>query len=168
VNDQQTWTRAVQAASGIYEHLSPKNRAGLDTLINQIMHLKDELVEQALSVDSASICRSCGGRCCLNGKYHVSVLDLLAYRIAATEPVVPGFNAHPACPYGSEHGCLMPPRFRPMACVVFNCELIEGQMSAAKRRAISECEQFLRETIKQANKVAGCRLDRPLLLSCEA
>ena len=168
MNDQQTWVRAVRAAHDIYDQLSPEKRAGIDTLIDRVMELKEDLVEQTLSAGSSSICRSCGGRCCLNGKYHVSVLDLLAYRITDTEPVVPDFSAHPACPYGRENGCLMPPRFRPMTCVVFNCDLIEERMNVAERSSLAECEQLLRKTIAQANRLAGFRLDRSLLLSCEA
>lgn len=166
MDDQQTWAQAVETASRYYEHLSTKVRAELDALINEIMRLKEQLSEQTLSAGSAHICRTCGGKCCLNGKYHVSVLDLLAYRNTLLEPVVPDFTAYPHCPYSGESGCLMPPRFRPMTCVVFNCDLIENQMKPRQCEALYECENQLRESIRQACRIAGRRLDRALLLSC--
>ncbi len=80
MDDQRKWNRAVKAADSAYEGLDPGTRAELDTVIGQIMRLKEDLLEQTLAAGGASICRACAGQCCLNGKYHVSVLDLLAYR----------------------------------------------------------------------------------------
>ncbi|MBI2354405.1 MAG: hypothetical protein HYV06_05140 [Deltaproteobacteria bacterium] len=168
MNDEQRWASAVTAAGAAYERLPAGTGAELDAVIKQIMGHKQELVELALAAGSASICRGCGGECCLSGKYHVSVLDLLSYRIAAADPVAPNFGAAPACPYSGMSGCLMPPRFRPMTCVVFNCELIEGRMGPNERAALYERENLLREAIAQANRIAGSRLDRALLLSCDA
>ncbi len=167
MTDQQRWDLAVEAAGSVYEHLAPETGAQLDTLIGQIMRLKEELVERALAAGSASICRTCAGRCCRNGKYHVSVLDLLAYRSSKTEPVVPEFSPGPACPYSGASGCRMPPRFRPMTCVVFNCELVEGPMEPDECTALYEKEKLLRDAIARANNLTGRRLDRALLLSCD-
>jgi hypothetical protein len=167
VNDQQAWIQAVKIASDHYFQLPTMIRAELDVLINDIMRFKEQLSELALSSGSADICRTCGGKCCLNGKYHFSVLDLLAYRNTLLEPILPEFTAYQRCPYSCESGCLMPPRFRPMTCVVFNCELIENQMKPSQCEALYECEKQLREAIRQACRIAGRRLDRALLLSCE-
>jgi hypothetical protein len=167
VDDQQRWDQAVKAADSDYEGLDSATRAQLAVLIGQIMRLKEGLVDQVLAAGSASICRECAGQCCLNGKYHVSVLDLLAYRIEGAEPVVPDFTAVPACPYSGTAGCRMPPRFRPMTCVVFNCELVEERVGQDERAALCATENLLREAIAQANRVAGRRLDRALLLSCD-
>ena len=167
VDDQQRWNRAVKAADNGYEGLDPGMRLKLEALVGQIMRLKEKLLEQTLAVGSASICRACAGQCCLNGKYHVSVLDLLAYRMDGTEPVVPDFSRSPACPYSGETGCLMQPRFRPMTCVIFNCEQVEMEMGADKRTALYATEGLLRDTISRANRVAGRRLDRAILLSCD-
>ena len=168
MNDQQRWDRAAKAASGAYEHLPQETRVLLDALIAQVMRLKEELVEQALAAGSAAICRTCAGQCCRNGKYHVSVLDLLAYRSSGTEPVVPDFRLSPACPYSGESGCRMAPRFRPMTCVVFNCELVEGPMGPDERTDLHAGEQRLRDAIAKASSLTGRRLDRALLLSCDA
>lgn len=165
MDNQTTWANAVAAASRLYADLAVGTRAELDALIDRIMRLKKELLERTISADSASICRSCGGQCCLNGKYHFSLLDLLAYRKAAVEPVVPNFAASPACPYAGEAGCLMAPGFRPMTCVVFNCGLIEDRMTPAELTELYACERMLRRAIADAGQVVGQRLDRALLLS---
>ncbi|HEX9079062.1 MAG TPA: hypothetical protein VF795_05700 [Desulfuromonadaceae bacterium] len=167
MNDLQRWDRAVKAADGTYDALPAETRTGLDTLIGQIMGLKEELVERVLMAGSASICRTCSGQCCRNGKYHVTVLDLLAYRRSGTEPVVPDFSASPACPYSGASGCRMPPRFRPLTCVVFNCELVEEMLGPDERTALYAGERLLRGATAQANRLAGQRLDRALLLWCD-
>jgi len=168
VDDQRTWAQAVEIGSRYYEQLPTAIRAELDKLINEIMGLKERLSKLTLSACGAQICRTCGGECCMNGKYHFSVLDLLAYRNTLLEPVVPTFSAQPNCPYSGEFGCLMPPCFRPMTCVVFNCELIENQMNPDQHKALYENENQLRETIRQACRITGRRLDRALLLSGES
>jgi hypothetical protein len=166
MDDQGIWANAVATIGEMYAHLPPETRAELDSLINRIMRLKESLAEQTLSAGSAAICRSCGGQCCLNGKYHFSALDLLAYRKTGIEPVEPNFGSNPACPYSDKSGCLMQPGFRPMACVVFNCELIEERMEPNELRKFYENERTLREVIAHAGQIANQRLDRALLLSC--
>jgi hypothetical protein len=131
------------------------------------MRLKEELVGRTLGAGSAGICRQCGGECCLNGKYHVSVLDLLAYLSSGTEPVTPDFDAGPACPYSGADGCLMPPRFRPLTCVVFNCELVEERLDSDELTALYAAENRLRDAIAGASRIAGQRLERALLLTCD-
>lgn len=166
MDDQKTWIQAVESASDYYQRLPAMISTDLDAIINKIMRIKEQLSELTLSSGSADICRTCGGECCLNGKYHVSLLDLLAYRKTGAELVAPNFAAHPYCPYSGASGCLMPPRFRPMTCVVFNCGLIENQMHPSQCRALYEYENKLRESIRQACLLTGRRLDRPLLLTC--
>lgn len=168
MDDTQRWKQAVAAEGDSYDRLPAGTRGELDEVLEQIMRFKEELVERTLLAGSASICRTCAGKCCLNGKYHVSVLDLLAYRASSTREVQPDFSAAPTCPYSGDSGCLMPPRFRPMTCVVFNCELVEEAMPEPERTALYECEGLLRDAIARANRIAGRRLDRALLFSCDA
>ncbi|HEY4744455.1 MAG TPA: hypothetical protein VIH45_07330 [Desulfuromonadaceae bacterium] len=167
MSDQEQWDRAVKAAGSAYAQLPLETRGQLDGLIGQIMGIKEELVERTRAAGSASTCRTCAGQCCRNGKYHVSVLDLLAYCSSGTAPVVPDFGPGPVCPYSGESGCRMPPRFRPMTCVVFNCELIEDPMGPDERTALYAGEQRLRDAIARASRLTGQRLDRALLLSCD-
>jgi len=167
VDDQQKWQLAEKVALARYGRL-PDDIAGcLDVIVSRIMRLKEELLELALAAGSAEICRSCGGECCLFGKYHVSVLDLLAYRIDRSEAVVPDFNSAPHCPYGGIDGCRMPPRFRPLTCVIFNCDAVEQRIGEDGRTRFAAAEQELRDAVRQAETLLGFRASRALLLSCD-
>lgn len=166
MKDQAAWEQAVTSASTWYFGLSAGTRAELDGLLEEIMQFKQKLVELVTSSGSPSICRTCGGECCLLGKYHVSVLDILAYRKTGIDPVVPDFTAAPACPYSDASGCLMPPRYRPVTCVIFNCQQIEDRLTPAERETHYEYERKLRITVNNAGQSRGTRLDRPLLLCC--
>jgi hypothetical protein len=167
VDDQQRWDRAVEATSRMYDGLPPETRARLDLLITRIMGLKEALVERVLAAGSLSICRACAGACCRSGRYHVSALDLLAFRSCEAEPVAPDFGTAPSCPYGGPEGCRMSPPFRPMTCVVFNCDLVEALMGQEDSAALYTDETLLRDAIVRASRLTGQRLDRPLLLWCD-
>jgi hypothetical protein len=167
VEDRQIWRRAKEAAEANYDRLSPATRERLDCLLEQIMGLKEELFQLSSAAGSARICRECGGLCCLNGKYHVSVLDLVAYRSAGVAPLVPDFDKAPLCPYGGAEGCFMPPRFRSLTCLVFNCELVEDRMGPCSRERFSVCERELRGAVAMADDLLACRAGRALMLSCD-
>jgi hypothetical protein len=166
VNDQVAWEQAVTKASEWYVDLPPGIKTELDGLLEEIMQLKEKLVEQVTCSGSALTCRTCGGECCLLGKYHVSILDILAYRKSGIDPVIPDFSLNPACPYSNFSGCLMPPRYRPVTCVIFNCQLIEDHLTASERETLYEYEKRLRAAVARAVCLHNSRLDRPLLLSC--
>jgi hypothetical protein len=165
VNDQAAWDQAVATASEWYSGLPSPIRTELDGLIEEIMQLKQKLVEQVTASGSATVCRTCGGECCLLGRYHVTVLDILAYRKTGLEPVVPDFSTGPFCPYSDVSGCTMLPGYRPVTCVIFNCQLIEDRLSETERAALYEHEARLRATVARAGRIQGIRIDRPLLLS---
>jgi hypothetical protein len=167
VNDQTVWDLAVATSSEWYFGLPAGIRAELDGLLEEIILLKQDLVDLVTSSGSSEICRTCGGECCLLGRYHVSVLDILAYRKTGVEPVVPDFSASPACPYSDAFGCLMPPRYRPVTCVIFNCEMIEDRLTATERHSLHEYEDRLRTTVARAGHIHDIRTDRPLLLNCK-
>jgi hypothetical protein len=92
------------------------------------------------------------------------VLDILAYQTTGVDPIIPDFSNGPYCPYSNAGGCLMPPRYRPMTCVIFNCDLIEDRLTSSGRDALLECEQKLRDAICHASLISTIRLDRPFLL----
>lgn len=167
MDDQQRWQLAGTVALARYGQLPAETVDRVERIVGRIMLLKEELLELALAAGSAALCRSCGGACCLFGKYHVSVLDLLAYRISRTEAVVPDFDSAPHCPYGGIDGCRMPPRFRPLTCVIFNCDAVEERMGDDQRTRCAVVEQELRDAVRQAESLLGFRASRALLLSCE-
>jgi Fe-S-cluster containining protein len=161
------WEQALVDAGNSYAALQPAIRDELDREIAEIMLLKQQLVELVTAAGSGEICRTCGGECCRFGKYHVSVLDILAYLKRGERTVVPDFGTAPFCPYSDVSGCTMAPHYRPMTCVVFNCQLVEEQLSSAQRDDFRLHEQELREAIARAGRITGKRLDRALLLSCD-
>jgi hypothetical protein len=167
LNDQALWEETASSVDSWYSALPANVRDELDGLIAEIMLLKQKLVDLATAAGSAEICRACGGECCLLGKYHFSVLDLLAYRKSGLDPVVPAFNNGPACPYSDSAGCLMLPCYRPATCVIFNCQLIEDRLSPDMRAALDRNEKALRDVLKLACRTSGTRIDRPLLLSVD-
>jgi hypothetical protein len=166
VNDQAAWEQAVVAARRCYTSLPQDVASQLDALTEDIMRLKKILVELVISSGSVDICRTCGGECCRFGKYHVSILDILAYLKCGNNIVVPDFSSNPACPYSNASGCTMAPAYRPVTCVVFNCQLVEDQLTLPQRETFLKTEQELREAISRASQTTGRRLDRPLLFSC--
>lgn len=165
MSDQAAWEQAVITASEWYFGLPSGIRAELDGLLEEIIQLKQQLVDQVTASGSSAVCRECGGQCCLLGRYHVSVLDILAYRKAGLEPVIPDFSTSPACPYSDVSGCLMPPGYRPVTCVIFNCQLIEDRLSANELDSLHDHERRLRSTVARAGRIHDIRTDRPLLLS---
>jgi hypothetical protein len=166
VNDQAAWDQALTAAISSYDGFPPAIVEELNNLIETIFRLKEQLVELATTAGSTLVCRECQGECCRYGKFHVSVLDILIYLKIGTTPVTPDFSTHPACPYSDSTGCTMPPGYRPMTCVVFNCPLVEEKMTPENLDTFKKIEQTLRHAIRTAEQLTGARLGRPLLLSC--
>lgn len=166
MNDQAAWEQAIASAGSMYSGLTPETMTELDGLIENIMRLKQNLVDLVVAAGSADICHTCGGECCLHGKYHVSVLDILAYLKSGAAVVTPDFSSNPACPYSGISGCTMAPPYRPMTCVVFNCQQIEDPLSSTQRETLRRTEQELRDATAKAGQLTGLRLGRPLLLSC--
>jgi hypothetical protein len=167
LEDKQNWVCAVEAARIKYEQLPVDAKSVLNTIIDEIMRLKDELLGLTLAKGGAEICSACGGICCNNGKFHVSVLDLMACFYSSTEPPAPDFGKSPLCPYGGSDGCFMAPNFRPVTCVIFNCEQVDGLIDGDERVRLNECERQIRGKVRQAEQQLGYRVGRPLLLSFE-
>ncbi|MBT1072076.1 hypothetical protein [Pelotalea chapellei] len=165
MDDRQSWHKAQVSAWECYERLSADRREQLDCLMGRIMLLKEQLLNLALTAGSRLICRDCGGKCCLYGKYHVTVLDLIINRKHSAEPLAPDFSTYPFCPYGSADGCCFTPRLRPLTCVIFNCELLEDRLDEHARHQAAMCERELREACAEAEMIAESRLTRSALLS---
>lgn len=165
LDDKQNWLHSVDSAQKKYDHLPTEVRCHLNIIIDEIMALKSRLLDLTLAAGSADVCRACGGKCCNNGKFHVSLLDLMAYLRTSAEPPVPDFEISPLCPYGCSEGCLMLPGFRSVTCVIFNCEQVEERLNESDQSIIRAFEVQLREKVLQAEQLLGFRVGRPLLLS---
>ena len=165
LEDKQNWVKAVESARIKYDHLPAGVKFSLNTIIDEIMRLKGELLGLTLDKGGAEICCNCGGICCNNGKFHISVLDLMAFFHTSTEPPAPDFGKSPLCPYGFSEGCSMMPRFRPVTCVIFNCELVDSLIEGDNLKRLHGCEKKIRDKISQAEQLLGFRVGRPLLLA---
>jgi len=165
--DKQNWSRAIEAARKQYDLLPADVRCNLNIIIDEIMTLKSSLLGLTLAAGSAEVCRACGGQCCNNGKFHVSLLDLMAYLHSSAEPPVPDFEISPLCPYGCSEGCMMSPGFRSVTCVIFNCEQVEELLMESEQLELRILEIQLKEKVLQAEKIMGFRVGRPLLLSLQ-
>jgi len=164
LDDNYAWQKALEAADQIFSQLDPVQKVDLEKLFKRIMRLKEELLIAPLAAGSDVICTACNGACCLHGKYHLTMIDLLALHFSDCEIVTPEFGFQTYCPYSSSAGCNMPPQFRPLTCVIFNCELIEGLLTDSCRELDRLTEKQLRKTIAEVENLVGSPLGRPALL----
>ena len=114
-------------------------------------------------VGAAAHCASCGGECCVAGKYHFSKADLLVY-LAAGEPLFTPLFENGLCPYLGRAGCLIQPGYRPFNCITFNCERIEDLLSAEEVSGFYRLERELRRCYQDIRRLfPGNRMDGALL-----
>ncbi len=137
MTDREMWDLAVDAL--VTEHAAlPHSRKGVVAgLVEAVKGVKEALHGIAEGVSVAEICAACGGECCLSGRFHVTVVDILVYLAEGRELFTPGFGQG-RCPYLGARGCLMAPPYRPFNCVTFNCERVESLLEPpAKERSVS-------------------------------
>ena len=163
MDDQQLWNLGAFRLKGLLADLSDGTMLALTQLLTRYRKAKDALAAVVAEVDAASVCRECGGQCCLNGKYRINVLDTLA-RIAAEIPTSADFSQKPVCPYGTDDGCAMEPGLRPADCVLFICDAIDQKLSPQARLILAAQEKLLWECIQMVSSLTGERLKTPLLL----
>lgn len=163
MDDQQVWNIGAVRLKGLLADLSVGTMSTLTQLLIRYRKAKEALAAVVADVDAASVCRECGGQCCLNGKYRINVLDTLA-RIAAEIPTSADFSQKPVCPYGACTGCTMEPGLRPADCVLFICDAIDQKLSPQARLILATEEQLLRKCIHEASGLTGEQLRTPLLL----
>lgn len=149
--------------------MPPMLRAELDAAARAVRHARRELHRLAEDRQSAAICASCGGKCCVRGKYHVTVADLLVF-LAEGEPlIVPRFESG-LCPYLGDRGCMIEPSLRPFTCITFNCELVEGGWEPERIEAFYGRERELRTLYEELQRsFAPCLgvARRVAVLECE-
>ena len=124
MNDRDIWLRAVTAVAAEYRALPTALGSRVDEIADSIRRAKEELHRLAEEMRCAEICSSCGGECCVRGKSHVTVIDILAF-LAAGKPLFEPAFGREACPYLDGSGCMMAPPYRPFNCVTFNCERVD-------------------------------------------
>lgn len=163
MDDVQLWKRGVMHLEDLAANLSVETGQQLTVLLARYRRVKETSAAAVAEVDAASICCDCKGQCCLNGKYRMSALDVLA-RMAAEIPTAADFSRKPVCPYGTGAGCLMEPGLRPADCVLFICDAIDRKLTPQGRLLLAEQEQIMRQCIHDVSCLTGEELGTPLLL----
>ncbi len=143
MNDRERWACAIAAVSADYAALPAALQRRVNEVARTIREAKRELHSLAQEMGGGAICASCGGECCLRGKYHVTVADILVF-LADGEPLfTPRFDRD-ACPYLDDHGCMMEPSLRPFPCITFNCDRVENLWEPERIEAFYWNERQLR------------------------
>ena len=138
----------------------------IDALLDEIVHLKRDLVAAFASVQ---VCRSCGygyppphgawpgGACCGAETEYLFSSDELAV-IASSSPssqLMPATGVDGGCAFRGEFGCVLAPELRPALCIYYACEDLELELETHPEGAtIQSLRKQLRD--KQA-KLAALR-----------
>lgn len=166
MNDQQIWDKGLQFVEKLFAGLPVPDRQLLSAMLANCIRKKQDLASIFLQVESETACKECLGQCCLNGKYRMSVFDLLSL-CAAGVKVVPDFSKKPLCPYGNAVGCSLELAFRPLGCVFFLCETLDERLPVLSRAALVSCEESIRECRLKVSRILDIPLATPLLLWAE-
>lgn len=165
--DEESWQQAVDQTTRKFSLLAPEVRQACCTILEAMVSIKEELCRMAEDAGGSDACRLCGGACCVRGKYHFAVADLLVFICRQIPSPRPDFSRFPDCPWLREAGCLLHSGSRPLTCVVFNCELIEERMSDEKLEAFYRLERQLRGYYADLDTLVGERSVASLLCTIE-
>ncbi len=166
MDDLKLWNTGTALLKSLYEDLSADAVPVLTQLLTRYRETKEVITAIVAEVDASSVCRECGGLCCLNGKYRINVFDTLAC-LATQTPISVDFTQKPICPYGTDTGCTLVPGLRPADCIQFVCDAIDGRLSLQTRSLLVEHENVLRECIAKISGLTGQQMGTPLLLWAE-
>lgn len=158
------WDQAVALVREEYAALSVEAKSEVRLVCAVIRSKKEELYSIAESSGASGLCALCGGACCCKGKYHFTVVDLLAYLSEDFTLFSPDFHGG-QCPYLREGRCLMSPQLRPLTCIAFHCEPLETMMSCDEVGRVYSLERELREYYGRLEVFFGTRLSQGLILN---
>jgi len=166
VTDDEKWRIGIAAVAEEFAALEQARQDAVVALVRQIMAIKGEIAACFSLVDGAAVCAKCGGECCRAGRYHFTVIDLLAYLVHQRQLFTPSFDSG-ACPFIGAAGCLMAPQFRPYNCVTFVCDRVELGMAPDLRQSFSSlCDRLLACYLEMEELLAN-RFRSGLLINCE-
>ena len=160
----EIWQRGVARLTREFSLLSTELRDELGALLAEVEDFKEKLCRLSDAAEGAAICNACGGACCRAGRYHATLLDLLAYLAAGETPVEPEF-ARGVCPFLGSEGCRIGPRRRPFPCVIFICDLIDERLATEEATRFNQQEQDLRLLLNRAGMRFGRNLTESLLIA---
>lgn len=148
MTDDELWHLGVEAVASEFGGLTSDQLTRLKAGAEELVALKTAMQAAVEKVNCTAICTTCGGECCVRGKYHFSAIDLVVYLLTGKELFEPRF-ANGRCSYLAEDGCLMPPQYRPFNCVTFVCEQIEVHLPASDKEFFYAAEGKLRLVYKE-------------------
>ncbi|OGR30476.1 MAG: hypothetical protein A2091_12345 [Desulfuromonadales bacterium GWD2_61_12] len=140
--DHDLWHRLAAAAATELAALPSGERTRLTAELAAIAGWQDELYRLFLRGDGAAACAACNDSCCSCGKYHLTLVNLLAYLDAGEPFPPPDFSC--TCPMLGVAGCRLPPQRRPYTCITFICGTVEDRLSDAERQRFYAVEGKLR------------------------
>ena len=166
MTDQEKWQLAISALTGEFAALAEEDRRWLANQAELCKGLKKAMVRLSDEAGGSGICAACRGECCLTGKYHVTVVDILVLLVSGEELFTPRFGAG-HCPYLGEKGCLLAAAYRPSNCVSFNCQRIEALQEPVIANEFTRLEGELRDSFIAFERRFGNRFANGLLMNFE-
>jgi hypothetical protein len=142
-NDKNLWTQIVSRVAAEWQAFSTDEKVWVSDHIQKIIDLQEQLHQLFLAVGGEDLCRSCDGDCCGHGKFHPTLVNLLACLVSHHPVPEPDFGQN--CPYIGAAGCHFPPGLRPYNCISFICELVENRLGRESSGEFYRLEKQLRE-----------------------
>ena len=164
LSDSSTWVRHEADIRRCRSGIDGDRRLRLEELLGSYRAVKTAMDAVTARVSGAAVCRDCGGLCCMNGKYRLSGMDVLAVLSTGVPLPEPRFERKPDCPYGDEQGCRFIPEFRPASCIQFICEQLESRLSPAETEELERLETVMRGLARECAGLTGLALESPFLL----
>ncbi len=150
LKDKKFWQEVLSQVADEWEGLPRTEKVWATEHALRIVKLQERLHQLFLDVGGAGICTDCDGGCCGHGKFHPTLVNLLACLVTEHPFPEPEFAQH--CPYLGASGCQFPPGLRPYNCISFICEQIENRLNPDE---LSEFYQLEKEIRKQYELFAG-------------
>lgn len=166
VTDQEKWRQAVATVTHEYTALGPGLLARVAKCAEAVKSRKAGLHALTGMAGGRETCAGCGGECCLTGKYHFTVVDLLVYLAEGRGLFTPRFD-NGRCPYLGDAGCLMEAAYRPFNCITFNCDRVEGMLEPLEQARFYTLERELRALYRELEMLFGNRFIEGLLMNYE-
>jgi len=161
-DDIKLWNSIVSRIDGEWQVLPVDEKRWVTDHLRTIISLQEQLHELFLAVGGDECCRTCDGECCGHGRFHPTLVNVLACLLAGHPVPQPDFER--LCPYIAAAGCQFPPGLRPYNCISFICEAVEDRLDPEAKRAFYHLEGLIRAQYELfAARYAGSSL-RGLLI----
>ena len=136
------WPAVLQRINLELTVLSQIERDWLKERLAVIETTQLALDELFCKVGGLDACTGCDGACCVCGRHHITLTNLLAYLLQGEETPAPDFSC--TCPYLGEQGCLLPVAKRPYNCITFFCETLDDRLDSVDREQLRTLDRQLR------------------------